>query len=150
MLRLTRLADYAFVVLRHLAHAPATAASARDVAQATALPLPTVSKLLKQLAQSGMVQAQRGARGGYRLAHRADQIKVADVIAAIDGPVSLTECASHADHCARAPRCTLRPSFLRINATIRRVLDGISLEDLGRPPGRRRADASSAPDDPRR
>jgi len=149
MLRLTRLADYAFAVLRHLASAPGAAASAREIADATDLPLPTVSKLLKQLAQSRMVKAQRGPRGGYQLAQPADQIKVADVIAAIDGPVSLTECASHAEDCTRARHCELRPNFLNINATIRRVLHGISLEDLGRPPGTRHAHAPAASDDRR-
>ena len=133
MLKLSRLTDYAVVVLRHLARAPDGTASARDTAAATELPLPTVTKLLKQLAQAGLVRAMRGARGGYRLARRPDRINVADVIAAMDGPVALTECAAHRSNCPRSPSCELRPAWLRINAALHRALRDISLEDMTRP-----------------
>jgi len=144
MVKITRLNDYAFLLLCHLAEAGDAAVSSRETARATGLPLPTVSKLLKKLAAAGIVQAERGARGGYRLARRPDQIRVADVIAAVDGPVALTECASREPDCDRIGFCELRPNWLRINAAIRRLLMDITLEDMGGPlPGpdalRRRA-----------
>jgi FeS assembly SUF system regulator len=133
MLKLTRLADYAFVVLRHLAQQDQGTASAREIAQAAELPVPTVSKLLKQLASAGLVCSERGVRGGYRLAKNPDVINVADVIAAVDGPVALTECATHGPDCPRMDSCTLRPNWLRINALVRRVLKDISLDDMTQP-----------------
>jgi FeS assembly SUF system regulator len=133
VLRLSRLTDYAFAVLTHLAELPNATASARDVAQATRLPPPTVSKLLKLLAAASLVEAERGAQGGYRLAQSPDRINVADVIAAVDGPVALTECAVSARNCERVRSCRLRPNWLRIDAAIRRALQDISLSDMSRP-----------------
>ena len=148
MLKLTRLADYAFVLLRHLSAVPQEAASTRDMAAATGLPLPTVRKLLKQLAQAGIVEAQRGVHGGYRLAHSQDRISVADVIVAIDGPVALTECASHRPDCERIETCTMRPHWLRVTTAIQRVLTGISLEDISRTHTRGCAEQAPSIDDP--
>jgi FeS assembly SUF system regulator len=133
MLKVTRLTDYALVLLWHLSSAPDEGASAREAAAATQLPLPTVRKLLKRLAQAGLVEAHRGAHGGYRLVARPDRINIADVIAAIDGPVALTECASHSPDCNRLKTCSLRPNWLLISAALRRALKDISLEDMSRP-----------------
>ena len=133
MLKVTRLTDYAFVLLRHLSEVPQAGVNARAAADATQLPLPTVRKLLKQLAQAGLVEAQRGVHGGYRLAQRPDRINVADVIAAIDGPVALTECAAHSPDCNRLKTCSLRPNWLLISAAVRHALKGISLADMSRP-----------------
>ncbi|BBI62739.1 hypothetical protein HSBAA_40450 [Vreelandella sulfidaeris] len=86
MLKLSRLTDYAAVVMAQIArHAHASHAAA-DLAEAVQLPHPTVSKTLKMLARAGLLVSQRGAQGGYRLARPASQITAADIIAAIEGP----------------------------------------------------------------
>jgi FeS assembly SUF system regulator len=145
--KLNRLTDYAFAVLTHLSEAPGGADSARGVSEATGLPLPTVSKLLKLLAAAQLVRAERGQHGGYRLARSAARIKVADVIAATDGRVALTDCSTAAPSCERIRTCRLRPNWLRINAAIRKALSDISLQDLSRPLPRIRPRIVLAPDE---
>ena len=104
MLRLSKLTDYAVVVLVRLSHHREVTTSP-TLAQATGIPEPTVAKVLKALAGAGLVSSQRGARGGYRLAQPLSDIDVARVIAAIDGPISLTACVD-ARH--RHPRRRVR------------------------------------------
>ena len=91
MLRLSKLTDYAVVVLVRLAGAPGVQTSP-GIAASTGIPEPTVAKVLKTLTAGGMVASQRGARGGYRLLRPLADIPVADVIATIDGPIALAAC----------------------------------------------------------
>ena len=80
MLRISRLTDYGTLVLAHLSSHEGAPTSASDVASATGIALPTVSKLLKLLAKAQLVHSTRGALGGYRLARRATEISAADII----------------------------------------------------------------------
>ena len=88
VLRISRLTDYGTVLLAHLAGDHGTVCSAADVSAATGIALPTVSKLLKSLAHADLVTSTRGANGGYRLARDPRLISAADVIDALEGPVS--------------------------------------------------------------
>ncbi|MGH8196125.1 MAG: SUF system Fe-S cluster assembly regulator [Woeseiaceae bacterium] len=130
MLRISKLTDYGTVVLAELAGGRSGFVSAAEVAAATGLAVPTVSKLLKTLAKAGLVTSTRGSHGGYRLARDAAQISAADVIDALEGPVSITECSSHDSHCDIAAICNVGSAWQRINVAIRRALDEISLSDL--------------------
>lgn len=130
MLRMSKLTDYGTVVLAELANGRAGFVSAAEVAQATGLGLPTVSKLLKILAKASLVTSTRGTRGGYRLAREAARISAADVIDAFEGPVSITECSASDSHCGLESVCSVGSAWQRINVAIRRALDEISLEDL--------------------
>jgi FeS assembly SUF system regulator len=130
VLRISRLTDYGTVVLAHLARDDAGLVSAADVATATGIALPTVSKLLKALAKAEIVSSTRGSHGGYRLAREARAISAADVIDALDGPVSITECSATDSHCDFEAFCNVGGAWQRINVAIRRALDEISLADL--------------------
>ena len=130
MLRISKLTDYGTVVLAHLAASDGEIVSAADVATATGLHLPTVSKLLKSLAKAGLVVSTRGANGGYTLAKSADDISAADVIDALEGPVSITECSSHDSHCEHEGVCNVGNAWQRVNIAIRRALDDVTLRDL--------------------
>lgn len=130
MLRISKLTDYGTVLLAHLAANEADVCSAADVASATGIALPTVSKLLKSLARSGLVVSTRGANGGYRLSRRPQQISAADVIDALEGPVSITECSSIDSLCEHEGVCSVGGSWQRINVAIRRALDEVTLIDL--------------------
>lgn len=130
MLRISRLTDYGTVVLAHLAHAGAALASASEVAAATGIGLPTVSKLLKSLGKAGLVTSTRGSHGGYRLSRDARKISAADVIDALEGPVSITECSAGDSHCDYESVCSVGGAWQRINVAIRRSLDNVSLADL--------------------
>lgn len=127
---MSKLTDYGTVVLAELASGRVGYVSAAEIAQATGLGLPTVSKLLKTLAKSGLVTSTRGSHGGYRLARDAKQISAADVIDAFEGPVSITECSASESHCGLQGVCTVGHAWQRINVAIRRALDEISLADL--------------------
>ena len=128
MLRISRLTDYATVILASLGGG--ALASAADIAGRTHIGLPTVSKLLKELQHAGLVKSVRGARGGYQLARPATGISAADIIDAVEGPVALTECASGSGLCDIETTCTVGHGWQGVSQAIRRALTGISLTDL--------------------
>jgi FeS assembly SUF system regulator len=132
MLRISKLTDYGTVVLAHLATHQASVRSAAGVAQVTGIALPTVSKLLKLLARAGLVTSTRGASGGYRLSRPPQDISAADVIDALDGPVSITECSASDGDCEHEDVCSVGGAWQRINVAIRRALQDVTLNDLVR------------------
>jgi FeS assembly SUF system regulator len=130
MLRISRLTDYATVILASLGDGGL--ASAADIAERTHIGLPTVSKLLKALQHAGLVHSVRGARGGYQLARPAAAINAAEIIDAVEGPVALTECAGGAGSCGLESTCLVGHGWQRISRAIRGALAGVSLEELVR------------------
>ena len=132
MLRISRLTDYGTLVLAQLSHESDRPTSAADVANATGIALPTISKLLKSLAKAKLVSSTRGAQGGYRLARPADDISAADIIDALEGPVHITECSADDSSCDFETICNVGSAWQRINVAIRRALGDISLTDLQR------------------
>lgn len=132
MLRISRLTDYGTLVLAYLSTDAATPTSAADVASATGIALPTVSKLLKSLAKADLVTSTRGAQGGYQLARSPNQISAADIIDALEGPVHITECSSADNQCDLEDICNVGGAWQRINVAIRRALGDINLEELQR------------------
>lgn len=130
MLRVSRLADYASVVMACLARHPGEVLPAAQVGAETHLEAPTVSKLLKRLAQAGLVHSFRGAAGGYRLARSAKDISLAEIVEALDGPIGLTECSLGHGGCERQPFCAVSRDWQGIGATIDNALRGVSLADM--------------------
>ena len=97
MLRLGKLPDYGLVIATIFVDAEGLLTT-KQVVQRSKIPLATVRKLLKYMVDAGLINSFRGNRGGYKLARQASEISVADIIQAIDGPISLTDCAGiHAD-----------------------------------------------------
>ncbi len=130
MIILSKLADYGVIVATHLAADPERQETAAAIADETRLPRATVAKLLKALAHAGLVSATRGAAGGYRLARGARAISVAEVVAAIDGDIGLTQCSIHAADCERTNYCPTRPHWGAINRAVGAALEAISLADM--------------------
>lgn len=130
MLRISRLTDYATVILGVMAEAPDRLLSAADIAERTRISLPTVSKLLKELQRAALVASTRGPRGGYQLAREPARISAAEIIDAVDGPFALTECAEHGSQCEIAASCGVGGAWQRVNVAIRRALDDVSLNQL--------------------
>lgn len=130
MLRISKLTDYATVILAQLAAQPAHRFTAAQIAADTRLAAPTVSKLLKQLHRRGLVASTRGLHGGYLLARPAAEITAAQILDALEGPVAITECASSASHCCIANTCLVSKSWQRINLAVRRSLQEITLLEL--------------------
>jgi FeS assembly SUF system regulator len=130
MIILSKLADYGVIVATHLAAHPERQATAAAVAAATRLPPATVAKLLKAMAHAGLVTATRGAAGGYRLARSPKAISVAEVVAAIDGDIGMTQCSVHEADCERTTYCPTRPHWAAINRAVGAALSAISLNEM--------------------
>ena len=134
MLRVTKLTDYATVVLTVLAATPDTVLSASELAERAGLETPTVSKLLKSLAQVGLVEGFRGANGGYRLARPPAEIGLIEIVEAMEGPLGMTECSIHAGHCGLEDHCGVRANWRRINDVVIEVLGRVTLAQMLAPP----------------
>ncbi len=155
MLRLSKLTDYAVVVLVRLAdEAGGIVQTTPGIAIATGVPEPTVAKVLKTMVGSGLVASQRGARGGYRLARPLSALRIRDVIEAIDGPIALTSCVEGgAGGCESAALCPVHGRWDVVNDAIREALGAITLADMQgaaiprafRIPGRTLGQAASLP-----
>ncbi len=128
MFRLSKLTDYAIVVLVRLAQGEAVQTSPR-IAAATGIPEPTVAKVLKTLAAKSLVTSQRGARGGYRPARPLAEIGIAEIIAAIDGPIALTACVEGGG-CETAGQCPMHGRWDPVNAAVRHALAQVTLADM--------------------
>lgn len=133
MLRVSKLTDYATVLMAALADGPDELASASDLAERARFELPTVSKLLKQLASAGLIESRRGVNGGYRLARPANEISVLDIVTAIEGPIGMTECSVHEGACHHETRCLIQHNWRRISQAIGNALREVSLEQLRQP-----------------
>jgi FeS assembly SUF system regulator len=133
MFRLSKLTDYAVVVLIRLAAIEGVQTSP-GVSVATGVPEPTVGKVLKALAAAGLVASQRGARGGYRLMRPLTGIAVADVIAAIDGPIAMTACVEGSGgSCEASCSCPVRGRWDAVNDAVLEALSSITLADMAVP-----------------
>jgi FeS assembly SUF system regulator len=130
MIILSKLADYGVIVATHLAADPQRQLTAGAAAEDVRLPRATVAKILKALAHAGLVIATRGAAGGYRLARDARTISVAEVVAAIDGNIGLTQCSVHVADCARTDYCPTRPHWTAINRAVEKALAAVSLDAM--------------------
>lgn len=134
MFRISRLTDYGTLVLVYLAEHGQTLCSASDVARATRIAHPTVSKLLKILARDGLVESMRGADGGYRLSRPPESISAAKILNVLEGPVAITECSTDESHCELESLCQVGSAWQKINRALRAALTDITLADLGHPP----------------
>jgi FeS assembly SUF system regulator len=134
MIRLSRLTDYGIVLMAHLAaRETGSTHNAREVAGDTQLPAPVVSKILKSLARAGLLDSQRGSKGGYSLSRPPEQISVTEMITALEGPLGLTECTVHPGACVQESSCHVREPWQRINRVVRDALADVSLADLTSP-----------------
>ena len=133
MIKLSRLTDYAIVLLTQIALEGKGVHAASALAEKTFLPLPTVSKVLKQLTKAGVLSAQRGASGGYVLAREPSAISVATLIEAMDGPIAITDCAGSNDEedcCSVQATCPVRGNWDKVNLAIRAALEAVTLADM--------------------
>jgi FeS assembly SUF system regulator len=133
MLKLSKLSDYATMLMTAMAAEPARVHNGQELAERTHVPAPTVAKLLKALARGGLLESARGARGGYRLLHAPEQLSVADVIRALEGPIAVTECSVHGGDCDIESTCATRANWRLINSAIRQALEAVTLAQMAAP-----------------
>ena len=132
MIRMTKLTDYGIVILTHMAmETPGSLHTAQDLSAKSHVPVPTASKLLKSLARAGLVISHRGRNGGYGLSRDADTISAAEIIAAIEGPIGLTECGTGTEGaCDMEPFCAAKGRWAPINQAIERALSDVPLSAM--------------------
>lgn len=133
MLRLSKLTDYATVILSLMARDATQIHAAIDIASVTGIALPTVSKILKLLVNAKVLSSTRGAKGGYSLARTPEKITIATVISALEGPIALTECSISQQGCEQALGCGIRANWNLINQTIYNALESVTLADMIKP-----------------
>ena len=134
MIRLSRLSDYAVSLMTHIAHEADEIHNAHDLAEKAHLPAPTVSKILATLAREDLLESVRGRQGGYRLSQESSDISVEDIIAAVDGPIALTQCIDQGPgSCGVEAFCPSSAHWHRINEAIRQALGKVTLAELTAP-----------------
>jgi FeS assembly SUF system regulator len=142
MFRLSKLTDYGIVILAELARTGADATTpgnsrpnlnARELAEHVDLPLPVVSKVLKALTRAEILDSQRGTKGGYSLARKPEDLTVAEMIAALDGPLALTQCSEGPSICDHEATCAIKSPWQVINHVVQNALASITLADLTNP-----------------
>ena len=134
MIRLSRFADYAVLLMSHMAREPKRVHAAVGMADNTRLPVPTVSKILATMARAGLLESIRGRDGGYQLAFHPRDITVEQIISAVDGPIALTVCLEgHGVSCELEDICPSQPNWRRINDALRHALTGVSLAEIATP-----------------
>ncbi|UTW04930.1 SUF system Fe-S cluster assembly regulator [Amphritea atlantica] len=141
MLRISKFTDYGTVILALMAHNPASTHSAASVARQVGLPGSTVSKLLKMMSRSGLLTSCRGKQGGYTLAKAPQEISLAEVVEALEGPIGVTECSRQNGLCQLESHCAIRRQWQGVNGVILNALQHVSLAALLHPPVMTKADA---------
>ena len=138
MLRLSKKADYALIAMKHLAlrgdRGSHASSSAREIAELYDIPIELMAKVLQRLVRLGLLASQQGTRGGYQLARLPSQISVADVIQALDGPVTVTACSSDEGQCEQFAKCNVRDPLWRVRERILSALDECTIAELAADP----------------
>ena len=132
MIKIGKLADYALLITDYLATTKNERCTNVELSQATHVPIATVRKLLKKLVDANLVTSYRGVKGGYKLSIAPENISVAQVIIAVEGPITITDCAIDKDNCNLSNKCNLKENWGNINNFFINTLASISLADMSR------------------
>jgi Rrf2 family protein len=131
MLRLSKKADYALIAMKHLAlRGDRASSSAREIAEQYDIPIELMAKVLQRLVRRGLLASHHGTRGGYQLAREPAHVSVADVIQAIDGPVTMTACSTEDARCEQFAKCNVRDPLWRVRERILAALGECTIAEL--------------------
>ena len=131
MLRLSKKADYALIAMKHLAQkAGAPSTSAREIAEQYDIPIELLAKVLQRLVRTGLLASTQGTRGGYTLSRAPKSISLADVIQAIDGPLTVTACSTDNSDCEQYSKCSVRDPLWQIRERIVAALGTVTLSEM--------------------
>ena len=135
MFRISRLSDYGLLILCHFLKKPSLSFSASELSSILCLSKATVSKVLKKLCKAGLLSSLRGAQGGYVLSKKAQEITVWEVLEALEGPFSLSDCLNQntPSDCLLEKGCPLKPHWQVLSLTLQNTLKGLTLETLSKP-----------------
>ena len=140
MLRLSKKADYALIAMKHLAQKACrvdaavrqggSSTSAREIAEQYDIPIELLAKVLQRLVRTGLLASTQGTRGGYTLSRPSKSISVADVIQAIDGPLTVTACSTEKNDCEQYSKCSVRDPLWQIRERIVAALGTVTLSEM--------------------
>ncbi|MBV9851612.1 MAG: Rrf2 family transcriptional regulator [Armatimonadetes bacterium] len=138
MLSLTKRADYALLALSYLASVvqddPQRLVNTKEIAEQFEIPTELLAKLLQILAKNDLVASHPGPTGGYRLRRDPKQISVAEVVALVDGPVSMLHCSNGQEGaCKQFSRCTIRDPLAELESRVKALLQEISIAEISLP-----------------
>jgi Rrf2 family protein len=135
MLRLSKKADYALMAMKHLAQKrDVSSTSAREIAEQYDIPIELMAKVLQRLVRIGLLASTQGTRGGYTLGRPATAISIADVIAAIDGPFTVTACSTEKHDCDQYEKCSIRDPLWQIRERIAEALATVTVAEIASEP----------------
>jgi Rrf2 family protein len=131
MLKISKKADYGMMALMHLAqHQDRASWNAREIAERYGIPIELMAKILQKLVQRGFLMSHHGTNGGYSLARPAETITAAEVISAIEGPLSLTSCVSDEGFCMQFDKCNIKSPLQRLNDGVVQMLSHITIAQM--------------------
>jgi Rrf2 family protein len=131
MLRLSKKADYALIAMKHLAqHSGMPSTSAREIAEQYDIPIELMAKILQRLVRIGLLVSTQGTRGGYALSRPSLSISIADVIQAIDGPLTVTACSTEKVDCEQYGKCSIRDPLWQIKERIVEALGTVTIAEM--------------------
>jgi len=133
MLRLSREADYGLLAMMYIAERPKGAlAFRREIASHYNIPAEFLAKVLQKLSRRGLIRSFRGTQGGYLLAREPEEITLADLVEAVDGPMSIVDCQRDGCVCPQEDVCTVQSALVEVQHEIRKVLGRVSLGEMRR------------------
>ena len=133
MLRITKMTDYAVLILANLALYDNKMLTAKEIASETHISLPTTQKILKKLNRKNLVISKQGVSGGYSLDPETKKLSVATLLEKLDGDLSITQCSSNDDQCEVEDFCNIGNAWQMINQRVQWALNDITLGDLIHP-----------------
>ncbi|HVK05420.1 MAG TPA: Rrf2 family transcriptional regulator [Armatimonadaceae bacterium] len=136
MFTFTKKADYALLALSFLAgEGQGRLVGPREIARRYEIPAELLAKVMQTLARHRLVASVPGPTGGYRLARSAEEMSVAEVVEAMDGPLAIAQCWEEAgpDRCAQSRHCTLRGPLARIQEEMVRLLRETTVAEVCEP-----------------
>ncbi len=143
MLKFSKKADYGLLALQHIAAvqygdiSQARVVKTKEIAEEYHIPVELLAKVLQTLAKHGVIESHNGPKGGYLLAREAGKITIGQVLEAIEGPLGITNCYhdKEGSPCLQMDYCNIRTPVLKIQDSIRQLLNSMTIEDImGGPP----------------
>jgi Rrf2 family protein len=135
MLRFTKRADYGLMAIHYIAaHGEDGAVSAKRIAEEFHIPPERLAKILQRLAKRKLIASHNGPKGGYVLMKSPEEITVGQVVRALEGPLRIVSCMSETDDCPQFSRCNLRRPVQKVQASVSRLLDTMTLAELAGEP----------------
>ena len=134
MIKVSRMADYAVLLVCKMAREKDVIHSAHELSINTSLSITTISKILTKLTKAEITKSVRGVSGGYKLLKDAKEISVGNIIDIIDGKVALTVCIEENNNdCGLASMCSSYSNWQIINNAVTDALNAVSIKEMAFP-----------------